>query len=213
MTETDFLERAARHSGLEPGPATQKMVVGALRSLGEGLTPAAAGELAEELPPRLAHALVDVERGQDCTLEAVLDRVMARNGVTRGVALEQLGVVCNTIAELLRPELVEHLRGALPWRVARLFLAAAPRASAPPAVHHDPARRSLAEALAASSRPIFAARPDRAQSESVARSPNPHGDTKLSSARGLTQEREEETLATAGAGKDAKERSLASAKA
>lgn len=212
MTEIEFLNRAARHAGLDSGPAAQRLVMGCLRSLGEGLPAPVALELAGELPPALGAQLTEVERGQDCTLESVLDRVMARNGVTRGVALEQLGVLCSTVAELVRPEVVERLRGALPWRVARLLLASERPAELPPAVHHDPSRRSLAEAAAASSRPLFAARPDRAHSESVVRSLNPHGDTKLSSATGLTQEREEETLATAGGGVDAKERSLATKK-
>jgi hypothetical protein len=69
-------------------------------------------------------------------------------------------------------------------------------------VHHDATHHTLAEASASSSRPLYAAQPQRAQSESVARSDNPHGETKLSSARGLTQEREDETLAAAHASED-----------
>jgi hypothetical protein len=38
-------------------------------------------------------------------------------------------------------------------------------------------------------------KPIEPQSESVVKNDNPHGDTKLSSAHGTTQEREHETLA------------------
>ncbi len=57
-------------------------------------------------------------------------------------------------------------------------------------------RGTLAEGRPGSAHPLSEARPERAQSQSVARADNPHGDTKLSSATGLTQEREGETLAT-----------------
>jgi hypothetical protein len=56
-------------------------------------------------------------------------------------------------------------------------------------------RRTLSEGKPGSRHPLSEARLDRAQSNSVARADEPHADTKLSSARGLTQERLHETLA------------------
>ncbi|HVK68207.1 MAG TPA: DUF2267 domain-containing protein, partial [Polyangium sp.] len=55
--------------------------------------------------------------------------------------------------------------------------------------------KTLATGRAGSQTPLSEARPERAHGESVVRAENPHGETKLSSSRGLTQEREQETLA------------------
>jgi hypothetical protein len=59
---------------------------------------------------------------------------------------------------------------------------------------------TLAEGRPGSRRPLAEARPPAGQADSVARTDNPHGDTKLSSARGLTQEREKESIATGSGG-------------
>lgn len=201
MNEHAFFERVSRRCGLEEGPELERMVKGTLRALGEALSMDETARLREELPPRLAEALEDVEHGQARELEAVLMRISSRTGARLGVALEQLAVVAEVLVELVRPEVMAPVRRALPWRLGRLFLPA-PLALAPPVVHHDATHHTLAEARASSSRPLYAAQPQRAQSESVARSDNPHGETKLSSARGLTQEREDETLAAAHASED-----------
>lgn len=54
--------------------------------------------------------------------------------------------------------------------------------------------RTLSEGRPGSRHPISEARPTQRQQHSV-EDDNPHGDTKVSSATGLTQEREHETLA------------------
>jgi hypothetical protein len=60
----------------------------------------------------------------------------------------------------------------------------------------DPGRgTTLATGRPGSRHPVSEAHEDRAHTESIARSDDPHGDTKLSSSRGLTQERLRETLA------------------
>ncbi|HLM72216.1 MAG TPA: hypothetical protein VK459_05985 [Polyangiaceae bacterium] len=53
-----------------------------------------------------------------------------------------------------------------------------------------------------SGHPLSEARFEPAHTHSVARSDNPHEDTKLSSSRGLTQERLEDTLAEGKPGSD-----------
>jgi hypothetical protein len=69
-------------------------------------------------------------------------------------------------------------------------------------VHLEPGRGTLAEGRPGSHHPLSEARPERAHSHSVVRADNPHGDTKLSSAVGFTQEREQETLAAGHPGSD-----------
>ncbi|MBX3231426.1 MAG: hypothetical protein KIT84_10810 [Labilithrix sp.] len=67
---------------------------------------------------------------------------------------------------------------------------------------------TLATGRPGSRHPISEARHAGAHAESVVRSDNPHGDMKLSSARGTTQEREHEDLAE---GKPGADRNLADA--
>jgi hypothetical protein len=75
----------------------------------------------------------------------------------------------------------------------------------PDAPEHEPVslahRHDIASGRPGSTRPLSAANPRVLEHRhSVARNGDPHGDTKLSSARGLTQEREGETLAAARPG-------------
>jgi hypothetical protein len=93
----------------------------------------------------------------------------------------------------------------LPDHLGELLLEL-PTALSPHVVHHDGHARTLAQGRPGSARPLSEAapgsthplhsdKPRTAQSGSVARAHNPHGDTKISSAQGSTQEREHETLA------------------
>lgn len=213
MTQQEFTDRVARHSGLENGPEVEGMVTAVLQALGQGLSADEAQVLADELPPRLGAALCDVDRQapSGTGLYAVLERVRARTGAGAGVALEQLGVVASALTETVRADALARFLRCLPWQVGRLFTASDPP-TPPKAVHHDPRRRTLADGGAGSRRPLFKSRPDVAQSESVAHAENPHAATKLSSSRGLTQEREGETLAAAGTNEQSEQRSIAAAK-
>ena len=60
------------------------------------------------------------------------------------------------------------------------------------------AATSLGEASPGSRHPLSTSRAESAHQHSVARSDDPHGETKLSSASGLTQERESESLSKGG---------------
>lgn len=124
------------------------------------------------------------------------------------IAVEHAQVVCRVLGGLIGPLARQRLRQQLPWLARELE--APPAAEAPLAAEHlrtAPApehtlaagrpgsSRPLSEARPTSSRPLSEARPERAHAHSVARSDDPHADSKLSSARGLTQEREAESLA------------------
>jgi hypothetical protein len=93
-----------------------------------------------------------------------------------------------------RRSLVHHLPAALG------VLFALPEPS-PPAAHRPSSRpaghpRTVAEGHTGSNRPLSESAPERAHAHSVAKNPNPHADTKVSSSEGPTQEREDETLAS-----------------
>lgn len=195
MTAHDVLERVRERAGLVDDEEARRCVSAVVAAVCQGLSHSTLELVRSELPEELAAMWIGPEHRRTVTVRSVLASVSGRQGVASGFAFEHVTVVAEAFARFLRPEVLRLLREALPWEVAVLFT---PR-EAPAPVEHvrlDPSRRTLAEGRPGGARPLYEARPDRAHSESVARSDNPHADTKLSSASGLTQEREEETLAT-----------------
>jgi uncharacterized protein (DUF2267 family) len=193
MTSQQFLAQVSERSGVADARGPVRAV---LQSLAECLSRRQAEALADELPDEPAALLRNGNHNQDLDRFDLESRVAQRAGLSRGAAVEWLFAVGRTLGESVRDEVLVPLRRDLPADVAGLLEAAGPL-PAPEGVHHDVSKRTLAEGASGHSHPLYAARPDTAQTESVARAANPHGDTKLSSATGLTQEREEESLATA----------------
>jgi uncharacterized protein (DUF2267 family) len=112
-------------------------------------------------------------------------------------ATEIAQVVCAALAARLDADTRAWLEARLPTAFATL-LTSRESPSRPP-VAPSAVRRyaTLAEGKPGSMHPLSDARVDRAHRESVARSADPHLDTKLSSTSGPTQAREHETLADA----------------
>jgi uncharacterized protein (DUF2267 family) len=199
MRSEEFLSHVAERtglSGLGEAERTVRTVLGVLR---ERLTWPVLQALAEDLPASLSTSLLSGGPHQDFDLAELHARVARGEGVRPGIAVEHTGVVCQVVAEALSPATLHRLREALPEPIGALFR---PREPVKPFehVHLDPSHHTLAEGRPGSQRPLAEARPERAQTESVVRADNPHGDTKLSSATGLTQEREQETLASGHVG-------------
>jgi len=192
-----FLSRVGERAGLE-APAAGALAQAAFEALGRQLSDAGAHELAGELPPTLAEWVLDAEHGSERGAAALLDAVMRNEAASRAFAVEHAMAVCQVLAESLGPAALRALTGALDDDVGPLLQPREPRRAFQP-VRVDRRHRTLAEADAASARPLFrSGPPDAAHSESIARAENPHAETKLSTSRGLTQEREERTLATGG---------------
>lgn len=181
-----------------------------LAALRGGLTDDEAAELSSALGPELAAALAAERFRGELSLEEFYDRVALYEGMRMGVAIEQAQVVWSALVEVLPTATVQLLREHLPGLAPLFTPRAAPNAApAPEHVRSAPApEHTLAAGRPGSTRPLSDARPDAARtlgtarpepahSQSVARSDDPHGDTKLSGAKGLTQERLHETLATA----------------
>jgi hypothetical protein len=103
----------------------------------------------------------------------------------------------HAIADALDAEARARVRRALALAIGALL---SPREDGVPPPHPEPPRApapgTLATGRPGSRHPLSEARADRAHAHSVVREENPHGATKLSSAPGLTQEREGETLAS-----------------
>lgn len=208
MTERQFFDHIADRTPPECELEPRQITVAVLTVLSERLNRRVALALADELPDGLAHALRTDAPHAGFDAEGFYQRVGQRLGVREGIALELAAIVGLTLGELVRDDVLARVRRELPDELASLFNAPPPAPEAP-SVHMHPERRTLAEGRGGGSRPLFAADPGAAQTESVARAENPHAETKLSSARGLTQEREGETLAE---GRPGSERPLSEAR-
>lgn len=195
MTYSELLSHVAERSGLASPQQAERTVRAVLGVIRERLSWPTLQALAEDLPAPLAASLRVAGTPEEFDLVELYARVARREGVRPGFALEHTGIVCQVIAEALTPAALYRLREALPEEIAALFQ---PREQAErfEPVHAAPRRRTLAEGRPGSQHPLYEARAERAHTHSVVRADNPHADTKLSSATGLTQEREQETLAT-----------------
>ncbi|QRO00210.1 DUF2267 domain-containing protein [Archangium violaceum] len=194
MTHDELLSHVAEHAGLPGLEAAERTVRAVLEVIGERLAWPVVQSLAEDLPEPLAAGLRGVTPHQVFNLAELHARVASRLEVRLGLAMEYTGVVCQFLAETLSPGTLHQLREALPEPMSALFT---PREPGEPFeyVHLDPGRRTLAEGRPGSQHPVSEFHADTAHTHSVAREDNPHEDTKLSSSSGLTQEREQETLA------------------
>lgn len=194
MTDDELVAHVAAHAGIGAAEAA-RAVAAVLGTLGERLSHSEAGALADALPAGAAARLRAGRFDRDFDLEELYGRVARRAGVRLGFAVEHTIAVCATVGERLDAATRARLGRALPPEMLALF-AVRPAVEAPPPPPRVGAHTTLAEGRPGSRRPLSESAPPPAQADSVARADNPHGDTKLSSARGLTQEREHEDLAT-----------------
>lgn len=163
-------------------------LVTTLEVLGECLSMDDARALAADVPAPLSK---HVHAGGDrCEPRQVYQRMAHRRGVRLGLAVEQAQVVGQVIAESVSRPTLERLQQHSP-QLEELFAGS-------PAEAARPASPDAGEEAGAGGGAELAGHPGIiAHEHSIARSDDPHGDTKLSSSRGLTQEREGRSLSTA----------------
>jgi uncharacterized protein (DUF2267 family) len=211
VTSASMVQRARALGPFQGEKGAREVLLTALEVLGECLSADDARMLAGDLPGTLSkHVRAGALR---CEPRQVYRRMAVRRGVHLGLAVEQVQVIGQVIAESVTRTTLERLRQHSP-EFEELF-AGSPTESAAPA---QARKRNKGEAhlrkptghpgILAQSHSI--ARSDDphadtklsssrgpAHAHSIARSDDPHADTKLSSSRGLTQEREGRSLATA----------------
>jgi uncharacterized protein (DUF2267 family) len=195
--ETELLERIMHLGGLDARRDAGRALKATLAALGERLDEDARGALARALPEKLGAMLHRKHRGAFDVAE-FYDRVRKREGVSLGFAREHAQVVCRVLGERLPAAKLRELDEGLPESFAALFHP--PRQAEPPPEHrlpHGERRHTLATGRPGATHPLSDSAPPGAQSHSVVREANPHADTKLSSAPGMTQERLDDSLATA----------------
>jgi uncharacterized protein (DUF2267 family) len=196
VTNRELLEEVIAHAGLRDAEQAERATRAVLQVLAQRLSRSEAQALADELPSALAPALREGRFDHEFDLSELYARVACLEGVTLGFAVEHTLSVCQVVAEAISADALGRIHRALPDPMAALFTPrpvtideALPR--------HAPAHRdTLAEGHPGRRGALGVAGRERAHSESVVRAENPHADTKLSSSRGVTQEREHESLAT-----------------
>ncbi|HEX3854351.1 MAG TPA: DUF2267 domain-containing protein [Polyangiaceae bacterium] len=209
MQPSSFLDIVRRVRELAPFPDNSSAIAAlsvSVEALGALLTEDERSALSNALPSQIAQLVREAEPAPDPARDWS-ELIAERLDMPRGRAVERASVVYRALGEVLTPGMRALLARSLP-AVGRLLEPAEEYGE--PAGHaglgaplHD-----LAEGRAGSEHPLATSDLRRlAHEHSVARSNDPHAETKLSSASGLTQEREARTLSS---GQPGSRRSLSS---
>ncbi|MFT3767757.1 MAG: DUF2267 domain-containing protein [Minicystis sp.] len=196
----DLVAEVQRRAGLEGPEEAERLLAVTARALGERLLPDEAGPVASALPEPAAQRIREARYERDFDIDELYDRVGRREGAGHGFGREHAQAVCQIIGESVPEAVRVRLQKHLGPSFAPLF-EPRPHTSPPPRPVHaspsvEPGRgTTLATGRPGSRHPVSEAQADRAHAASIARSADPHGETKLSSSHGLTQERLRDTLA------------------
>jgi uncharacterized protein (DUF2267 family) len=204
MDHARFIERVRAHLGPTDAGDLDEAVEATMAALGELVGHTHRAELAAALPEKLSRPFRDAHYDATRGREALVARVADSEHVPEGLALEHATAVLSALAEGLDEDVRRVLERELPEDV-RPWVRPKEEHPPPPGVHGHPAPHPphhVSEARPGSEHPISEAEPRRAQRGSVAASADPHEDVKFSTAHGLTQEREHETLAEGEPGPD-----------
>jgi hypothetical protein len=196
-SEADIIQRMREAAPFGSDAEAKAALLSTLELVASGLTSAEREALARALPRDLRAPVRNAKPTAPAAETRWLGRLALRDGVVASRALEAAEVACSVIGQVVPASVRARLAVALP-DLARFF--EPPAEAEPPPVHlgHPPRRpHDLAEGRPGGTHPLADANPlERAHRHSIARSDDPHGDTKLSSARGLAQERAGQTLST-----------------
>jgi uncharacterized protein (DUF2267 family) len=213
MDRANFIGDVRSRAAFGEDTDAEATIVAVLGVVGARLFENDARVVADQLPGAWASLLRREGPEEEFDLDGLYARVAEARGIELGPAVEQTQVVCQVLAEQVDDEGLQHLRLRVPPPIAELFT---PRGPPPPAPERigaptpraaSESRRTLASGRPGSRNPLSEAPPPSGQSHSIAASDDPHADTKLASARGISTERDGEDLA---AGNDRSDRSLAS---
>jgi uncharacterized protein (DUF2267 family) len=166
---------------------TTHAIEAVFEALGERMTADEAELVARYLPPVFGSLLTAASERKrtDEGLSEVVAGVAAREDVPRFAAYETVKATCEVLASYLPDEAIDKLQADLPEELALLFVRRV--TWTPPEVRAEEDApflpRMIAVARPGSAHPIADSEPESAHSHSVARNPQPHADTKLSSGR------------------------------
>jgi uncharacterized protein (DUF2267 family) len=184
--------------GLVDEKTARRVLHATLAVLGERLVVDEARALAEALPAELAALVLGSEYDADFSADELFERVRRRAREPRNAAhaREAAEIVLAVLGECLDPDRRRRIARGLPGQAAELLLGGRELGEPPP--HRmaplAPEIATLASSRPGSTHPLYEAAPPSGHMHSVARNPSPHAETKLSGAKGLTQERLDDTL-------------------
>ena len=191
LSTRDLIDALARDGMCDPRIA-RRIIEATVAVLGERLTVDESASLSTAFAEPLRLVLQRASYQGDFGPDEMYARIRRRAAVDAALAREQAQVVLAAIGRAVPDDVARRLERALPRDVAELFR---PRETGDPPPHAGPLGHTLASGRAGSRHPLAEAAATKAQSHSVVREANPHGETKLSSARGMTQERLGDSLA------------------
>jgi uncharacterized protein (DUF2267 family) len=198
-----FIDDVRHRAGLADWSEAERLATHVLHALRPLLRADERREFASRLPAPLASTLqAEGNTPPDDDVDHLYERVAHTTHVPLARAVEEARIVCAALAALLTPDEHQRWRRDQPPAIAELFtvresVGAIPAAGSSVAqTPPPPVGTTLAAGRPGSRHPISEAHPDRTQTHSVARESNPHGDSKISSAEGFTQEQLHESLAT-----------------
>jgi uncharacterized protein (DUF2267 family) len=186
--------------GVPDRETAERALQATIAVLGERFTNDESRALATMLPDELGHVLDAASHESDFDASELYRRVWRRDGrLSLGMAKEHADIVLRALGDALDDDLRGRLVRALPPPTQDLWRA--PVRGAPPPHPQASSKRAppvttLAIGHPGSRHPLSESAPPAGHSHSIARSDEPHADTKLSSSHGLTQEDLGETLAT-----------------
>jgi uncharacterized protein (DUF2267 family) len=183
--------------GLPDRSQAERALRATVRVLGERLTDDEASALGTGLPAELSRMLDQSEYDGDFSASDFYERTRRRIRATPGRTREAIEVVLRVLGDQLDEARRDCLIRTLPPDVGR-HLAPLELDAPPPYGSKSPARvlTTLAAGRPGSRHPLSESSPPAGHAQAVAKNDEPHAETKLSSAHGLTQERHGESLAT-----------------
>ncbi len=201
MTYADILSEIQLRAGFEALDDAERALSVVVRVLGRRLLEEEAVAVAGELPDAIARHLLTAQYERDFDVDELYHRVARGEGVERSFGAEHAQAVCQVLGEAIPEDARHRLQTHLGPGLAPLFEPRDTPLPPPRPVHCappvDPGQgTTLATGKPGSRHPVSEAQPERAHSQSIARSDDPHADTKLSTSCGLTQERFDESLAS-----------------
>lgn len=191
---SDLLQRLDEDVPFPDARARDEALERTLQLLGALLPSALVKQLAAELP---AECKAELKRKPPELSSWSHERALADG------TLEPIEAVCRFLSKVLKPPLPVRLAAELPPELAEAFLPrerpSSPFRDSRPGEHTLASGRPgsahpMSSSTPGARHPLSSSAPARGSENSVA-NPHAHEDTKLSTARGLTQEREGETLA------------------
>jgi len=179
-----LVDEVSWRGGMRDRALAEATIAAALDALAQQLSTPDRSFLADQLPAPLAAAVQQPTPSAALTPSDLYAQLATSGEISVGLAIEHARAACSALAEFVDGEARSLLARRLPPPWAALFtpatLAAATDVPAGTVPGHG---RTLATGRPGSHSPLAEAAPRGAQSDSVVTSENPHGDTKLSSAK------------------------------